>query len=161
MNSTRLHRLPAHAALALLVWHASHAAACWEEAAQRYQVNSSLLVAIAKTESDMNPSAVGRNRNGTRDLGLMQINSAWLPMLATHGIEEHDLFDPCISIHVGAWVLAQNIHRLGYTWDAIGAYNAVDPARRRAYAEKVRRNLSLSRPTGRRSSPAASSLKGD
>lgn len=161
MNSTRIHRLPTHAAFAILLWHAGQAAACWEEAAQRYQVNSALLVAIAKTESGMNPRAVGHNRNGTRDLGLMQINSAWLPTLAAHGIREDDLFDACTSIHVGAWVLAWNIHRLGYTWEAIGAYNAVDPVRRNAYAEKVRRNLSPSRPTDSPSSPAASPLKGD
>jgi soluble lytic murein transglycosylase-like protein len=141
VDSTRIHRFPAHAALALCLWHAGHAAACWEEAAARYQVNSAVLVAIARTESGMNPRAVGQNRNGTRDLGLMQINSAWLPALATHGISEHDLFDACTSIHVGAWVLAQNIHRLGYTWEAVGAYNAATPSLRKTYIDKVKRNL--------------------
>jgi len=135
--------------------------ACWEAAAARYQVSSDLLVAIARTESSMNPQAVGHNRNGSRDLGLMQINSAWLPTLATHGIRESDLFDACTSIHVGAWVISWNIHRLGYTWDAIGAYNAVDPAHRRAYAEKVRRNLASSRPALAPVVPPASPHKGD
>lgn len=115
--------------------------ACWDEAAARYQVNSALLYAIAQTESGLDPLAIRRNRNGSRDIGLMQINSAWLPTLATYGISERDLFHPCTSIHVGAWVLARNFHRLGHTWDAVGAYNAVSPGLRRAYAEKVRRNL--------------------
>jgi len=117
------------------------ARACWDEAAARYQVNSALLYAIAQTESGLDPLAIGRNRDGSRDIGLMQINSAWLPTLATYGISERDLFHPCTSIHVGAWVLARNFHQLGYTWDAVGAYNAVSPGLRRAYAEKVRRNL--------------------
>jgi len=115
--------------------------ACWDDAARRYNVSGDLLYAIARTESGLNPQAIGRNTNGSRDIGLMQINSAWLPTLASHGIGEHDLFEPCTNIHVGAWILAGNFIRLGYTWEAVGAYNAANPARRRAYADKVRRHL--------------------
>ena len=85
--------------------------------------------------------AVGRNRDGSRDIGLMQINSSWLPTLAGHGIAEHHLFDACTSIHVGAWILAGNVSRLGYTWEAVGAYNARSAPLRRAYAHKVHREL--------------------
>jgi soluble lytic murein transglycosylase-like protein len=109
----------------------------------------------------MNPRAVGHNLNGTRDIGLMQINSAWLPTLATHGIGESHLFDPCTSIHVGAWILAGNFHRLGYSWDAVGAYNAVSPERRRIYVEKVRQHLQQPRPSGRQSPSTANTSKGD
>jgi soluble lytic murein transglycosylase-like protein len=122
------------------------AQACWDAAAQRYQVSSALLYAIARTESGLNPLAVGRNGNGSRDIGLMQINSSWLPTLAAHGINEHDLFEPCTSIEVGAWILAGNVSRLGYTWDAVGAYNARSPALRRAYVDKVRRHLPAATP---------------
>lgn len=127
--------------VALVFCTALPAHACWDEAAQRYQVSSALLYAIARTESGLNPLAVGRNSNGSRDIGLMQINSSWLPTLAAHGINERDLFEPCTNIHVGAWVLAGNFSRLGYTWDAVGAYNARSPALRRAYVDKVRRHL--------------------
>ena len=71
----------------------------------------------------------------------MQINSAWLPKLATHGIDEQELLEPCTNIQVGAWILAGNVQRLGYTWDAIGAYHAASPARRRAYAEQIYRQI--------------------
>lgn len=152
MDSTHILRLHAQAALAFLLWPANHAAACWEDAATRYQVNSAVLVAIAKTESGLNPLAMNRNRNGSRDIGLMQINSAWLPALEAHGIREHDLFDACTSIHVGAWVLAQNIHRLGYTWDAVGAYNATSPSLRKAYVDKVKKHLVI-QPAVPRSTP--------
>lgn len=104
-------------------------------------MSSALLYAIARTESGLNPQAIGCNTNGSRDIGLMQINSAWLPTLASHGIGERDLFEPCTNIHVGAWILAGNVARLGYTWEAVGAYNAATPALRRAYVEKVRRHL--------------------
>jgi len=128
-------------ALALVLCAAIPAQACWDEAATRYRVNSALLYAIAQTESGLNPLALGRNANGSRDIGLMQINSAWLPALAEYGISERDLFQPCTSIHVGAWVLARNFHRLGYSWEAVGAYNAVSPSLRRAYVARVQRNL--------------------
>lgn len=131
--------------LTLSLTAASPVYACWEQAAERYGLSSELLHAIARTESGLDPQAVGHNRNGTRDIGLMQINSAWLPRLQAHGIAERDLYDPCTSIHVGAWILAGNVQRLGYTWEAVGAYNARNPALRRAYAERVYRQVSRTR----------------
>ena len=145
--------------VAITLIAASPARACWEQAAERYGVSSELLYAIARTESGLDPLAIGRNRNGSRDIGLMQINSAWLPRLATHGIAERDLFDPCTSIHVGAWILADNVRRLGYTWEAVGAYNAVNPALRRAYAERVYRQVTASRAPPRPGPPSAPSLR--
>jgi soluble lytic murein transglycosylase-like protein len=121
---------------------ANPASACWEEAAAHYGVNPYLLYAIAKTESGLNPNAINRsNRNGTYDIGLMQINSSWLPTLKKHGIDEKQLYDPCTSIQVGAWILAQNMRRMGTTWEAVGAYNARDAALRIKYAWKVYRNI--------------------
>ena len=127
--------------------------ACWDDAAARYQVNSTLLRAIARTESALDPQAISRNRNGSRDIGLMQINSSWLPVLTSHGIAERDLFDPCTNIYVGAWILAQNFQRLGSSCDAVGAYNARMPALRRAYAWKVYRNVQAIADKGRKESP--------
>lgn len=67
----------------------------------------------------------------------MQINTGWLPTLQRFGINEQKLFDVCTNTYVGAWILAQNISKLGYSWDAIGAYNAVSPSKRSAYAQKI------------------------
>ena len=80
----------------------------------------------------------------------MQINSAWLPELAKHGISERHLWEPCTNIHVGAWVLAQKVKKLGMTWDAVGAYNATTPAKRKRYAWKVYANLTHNHGEGRR-----------
>jgi soluble lytic murein transglycosylase-like protein len=118
------------------------ARACWEDAAARYGVNPYVLYAIAKTESNLNPSAINRsNANGTYDIGLMQINSGWLPTLRKHGIDEAQLWDACTNIQVGAWVLAQNMRRMGNSWEAVGAYNARDAQLRIKYALKVYRNM--------------------
>jgi hypothetical protein len=120
--------LPAIAGLLV----AAPSSACWDKAAARYGLSSHLLYALARTESGLNPAAVDRNCDGSRDIGLMQINSSWLPTLAGHRIAEHHLFDACTSIHVA---------RLGYTWDAVGAYNARSAPRRRAYSHRVHRDL--------------------
>jgi len=126
---------------AAMLLFGGEAAACWEEAAARYGVHPYLLYAIAKTESGLNPKAMNRNKNGSYDLGLMQINSSWFRTLCKYGIEEQHLLDPCTSIHVGAWILAQNIRRMGNSWEAVGAYNASKPAIRLRYAQKVYANL--------------------
>ena len=112
-------------------------ATCWEQAARRHQVNPHLLVAIAEVESGLRPGAIGRNTNGSIDIGMMQINSLWLPELQRHGIALRDLLDPCVSVHVGAWVLAQKMRMHGNTWTAVGAYNAGSAVLRERYARKV------------------------
>lgn len=134
---------------AMMLLPAAPAAACWDEAGRRYGINPHLLYAIAKTESSLNPSAINRNKNGSYDIGLMQINSRWLPTLLKYGITEKHLYAPCVSIEVGAWILAQNVQRLGSSWVAIGAYNSSDPARRLQYALKVYKNIPPTVLTGR------------
>jgi soluble lytic murein transglycosylase-like protein len=67
----------------------------------------------------------------------MQINSAHLPVLAKFGIQEQHLYDPCVSIHVGAWILGDNLRRMGNSWIAVGAYNARSHDKRVSYAWKI------------------------
>lgn len=117
---------------------------CWDAAGAYHGIDPWLLYAIAKVESSHNPRAVnGSNSNGTRDVGLMQINSIWLPELRRHGISEAQLFNGCASTYIGAWIMAKNIKKHGYTWQAIAVYNVGSlntPGRQkvgRRYAEKV------------------------
>ena len=134
--------------LLLLCAIALPAHACWQDAAARYGVDARLLYAIAQQESSLNPGAINRShaaRTGSVDIGLMQINSRWLPVLGQHGIRESDLLDPCTNLQVGAWILADVVARHGNQWQAVGAYNAACTrlkgeactAQRAAYAWKV------------------------
>lgn len=118
-------------AAALGTWPVNaYAKDCFDQAAATYQahgVGAPLLRAIARAESDMRPDAVNNSHSrltGTRDIGLMQINTGWLPRLARFGITEAQLFEPCTNIHVGAWILADAFSRHGASWNAVGAYNA-------------------------------------
>jgi soluble lytic murein transglycosylase-like protein len=115
---------------------------CWAEAATRIQINPNLLYAIAKCESDLRPTALNRTGVGTYDIGLMQINSSHLRKLASFGITERQLYDDCTNIHVGAWILAEMIRRHGFSWEAIGAYNAACTQRRGKACEAARSKYS-------------------
>jgi len=104
-----------------------------------YGINPDLLWAIAKVESNFNHGAVSYNKNGSYDYGIMQINSSWYRHLG------HDrwmaLADPCYSIYVGAWILKQCINKHGYTWEAVGCYNASSKHKRNKYAWVVYKTL--------------------
>lgn len=115
---------------------------CWSYASKKYGVEARLLQSIAQVESGMNPKALGRNNNGTKDYGLMQINSSHLRRLQGKGISAAMLKqDPCISILVGASILKYMFEIYGHGWEAVGAYNAgLSKTRgpmRLAYARKV------------------------
>lgn len=111
----------------LVLVSAPAAWACWEEAGRAYGVDPWLLYAIAKVESGLNPHAINdRHWHRTRsvDIGLMQINSRNLPALAREGYDPRAIWDPCHNILAGARILREKINRYGYTWEAVGAYNA-------------------------------------
>ncbi len=108
---------------------------CFEEAGSLYNVSPQVLWAIAKVESGLKPDAVNRNTDGSYDYGLMQINSSWARVLG------EDLWsslgDPCTNVKVGAWILSGCVRKHGYTWEAVGAYNASHKHKRVRYARKV------------------------
>lgn len=111
---------------------------CWDKAGKTYGVDPWLLMAVAKVESGFNANAINKNKNASVDLGMMQINSFWLPTLNKYGIGTRDLLNPCTSVFVGSWIMAQNIKKFGYNQDGIGAYNSPgNMTIRRRYAQAV------------------------
>ena len=114
---------------------------CLDDAAAYQHVSAQLVHAIAQHESGMRANAVNVNSNGTEDIGLMQINSSWLPRLARYGIRRQDLFNACVNGYVGTWILASNIRQFGPTWKAVGAYNAVSTQKQLIYANAIYRRL--------------------
>jgi hypothetical protein len=91
---------------------------CLDDAARYHRVSVQVVRAIAQQESGMRPYVTNRNTDGSEDIGLMQINSAWLPKLRRFGITRQHLFDACVNAYVGTWILASNI-RLTVTFEAV------------------------------------------
>ncbi|PEH40424.1 transglycosylase SLT domain-containing protein [Burkholderia gladioli] len=98
---------------------------CYIEAGKTYGRDPLLYFSIAQVESSGCRNLIHRNADGTHDIGCMQINSSAMPFLQQYGITEDRLLtDPCLNIHVGAWILETKVRRFGPTWEAVGAYNA-------------------------------------
>ncbi len=118
---------------------------CFEEAARKYNLPLTLLLAMARGESNFDPKA----RSHKNALGIMQIK--WPETARDLGIHrKSDLFDPCINIDAGARYLAWLLERFkGDTYLAVAAYNygpnAVRPERVPAgaqwYAAYIHRHL--------------------
>ena len=123
----------------------------------RYRVPKRLVLAIAKTESGLDPWVVNvagkdyrpgsragalaiirqaRARGLSHDIGLMQINNWWLNHL---NISPEIALEPRNNAALGVWILAREIQRHGYNWTAVGAYHSPTPARQRMYAQVVAR----------------------
>ncbi|PRP70933.1 invasion protein IagB [Chromobacterium amazonense] len=115
---------------------------CWDQAGAMYNISPKLLYAIAEQESSLDPSAVGKNKDGSQDLGLMQINSSHLPKLQKLGISASQLLhDPCLSVMVGASILSGMMKRYGYSWEAVGAYNAGTSPNRHALRMRYAKHI--------------------
>lgn len=115
---------------------------CISDAARYHRVDEFLMQAIAIQESAGKSDAINcGNRNKSCDYGLTQTNSIHLNRLSRLGVTKDDLLDPCISAYVGAWILSENIARLGSTWNAVGAYNAREPKARISYVLSIQRTM--------------------
>jgi soluble lytic murein transglycosylase-like protein len=115
---------------------------CWQDAGAKYNISPVLLYAIAKHESGLHANLISSlNSDGTYDIGLMQINSRHLPVLAQYGITEKSLLNGCLSAHIAAWLLADNFRRMGNNWNAVGAYNAKTTWRRANYAWAIHNTI--------------------
>jgi len=114
-------------AAAMLGVNAAAHATCFSDASRLYAIPEPLLRAVATVESGGNARAYNlshQSKTKSYDVGLMQVNSSWLPALQQYGIHESHLLDPCQNVLVGAWILAQHLRESGNDWNGVGSYNA-------------------------------------
>ena len=100
---------------------------CIVPASMYHGVNYHVLRAILVVESGLNPRALGRNDNGTMDVGMGQYNSMHFKELAKFGIAPGHLMDACVSTYVTAWHLKKNIVASGNSWEGIARYHSATP----------------------------------
>lgn len=110
---------------------------CIDAAAAYHQVHPYVLRAIAYQESRMRPTIIGRNANGTIDIGLMGINSVHLRELGNFGIPASRLSEACANAYVGAWYLRRKMDKYGNTWRAVAAYHSETPDIGASYAKRI------------------------
>ncbi len=98
---------------------------CFKKAANKHNIPLDLLLAVSYTESRFKTGLNGKNKNGTRDYGPMQINSIWSKQAKKVGYNWKKIkTNPCTNIMFGGYILKYNRKRMGSWTAAIGAYNA-------------------------------------
>ena len=111
---------------------------CINDAAIQHHVPAAMILSVIKIENGRNGLRV-KNTNGTYDLGVMQINSSWVPKLQNKGITETQItFDPCVNVFVGTWILAQGIAN-AEGWKGVGNYHSYTSKHNSVYREKVKK----------------------
>jgi len=109
----------------------------FQKAGHDFGIEPSLLARIATIESSMNPRAINQNKNGTVDIGLMQINSMHLKRLSSIGVTKQALLDPEVNIYVGALLLSSHIRKRGYNLSAIGCYHSANPVFKNQWLKRL------------------------
>lgn len=104
---------------------------CVRSATDMYKVPKIILLSILAVEGGKNGMA-RKNKNGTFDFGLAQINTIWVKKLrAQYGIKNaQDLIqnNGCYNIHTAAWILSlelkgATIHSKDF-WTRVGNYHS-------------------------------------
>lgn len=84
-----------------------------------------------------------RNSNGSHDLGPLQVNSFWVPRLAsmtgrsTHDVRFWLINDPCFNVQAARWIFLTALNGTGDYWAAVGVYHSPTKWRQRRYVKSV------------------------
>lgn len=88
-----------------------------------------------------------RNTNGSHDLGPLQINSGWVPTVASlldrseANVRYWLRYDPCFNVDAARWIFLSALQTTGDFWRAVGVYHSPTAWRQRRYAWSVARHM--------------------
>jgi len=110
---------------------------CVIATAKRFELPETLLWSILAVEGGKEGQYT-KNKNGSIDLGPMQINSIWLEQFAEYVTPGEILYNGCVNIQIGAWILRSHINLAGGDfWKGVGNYHSRTPLLHRRYQTKV------------------------
>jgi hypothetical protein len=96
-----------------------------------------------KNENGKNGEA-NRNKNGTIDYGVFQINSIWLPKIAAYGYTKNDIqYNPCKNLVVGVWILSQGIAEGKNIWQGIANFHSHTFVYNQKYQQHIYQNYRM------------------
>jgi hypothetical protein len=117
--------------------------ACMLAVSQFYHLPPRVLPSIQVVEAGR-PGTISRNFNGTADLGVMQVNSRWLPYLSRSSglpavtVASRLIYDPCFNIiSAGAIMRIYLDEAHGDVVRAVGYYHSHTPALADDYQTRV------------------------
>ena len=118
---------------------------CIESAASVYRLPPAVIVILLSVEGG-SLGHVSQNTNETVDIGPMQVNSTWVPVVAKHwNASPSDTFAAlrdnfCANVEAGTWILRQAMDEAhGDFWEGVGFYHSRDAGYRADYLRKVLR----------------------
>ena len=118
--------------------------ACMALVAQLYSLPPRVLPSIQAVEGG-GPGVVHRNADGSDDLGVMQINTLWLPALSRYTrldpaeVRDRLLRRPCFNIAAAGLILRTYLDETqGDLMRAVGNYHSHTPLLNQQYQVKVR-----------------------
>jgi len=112
---------------------------CIIKSALYYDINPHLIKAVAKVEAGK-PGTISKNKNGTYDLGVMQLNTTNFKLLKKNfaQVELSDIiYSPCINIALGTWFLKKQIDNANDYWTGVGNYHSKTQKYHNRYLKKV------------------------
>jgi soluble lytic murein transglycosylase-like protein len=122
--------------------------ACMVAAATTFHLPVHALPAIQRAEGGW-IGAVQPNKDGSHDLGLMQVNTRWIkPLSGATGLPAQTvatrlILEPCFNITMAAFILRNYVdEEHGNMWQAIGDYHSHTPGLNTAYKFRVMQEAS-------------------
>lgn len=111
-----------------------------------YSLPPRVLPAIQAVEGGA-PGIVSLNSNGSEDLGVMQVNTLWIPHLARYSrrspaeVRARLIAEPCFNIAAAGLILRTYLDEAGNDlMRAVGNYHSHTPVRHEAYKVRVLRS---------------------
>lgn len=114
---------------------------CIQQAAATAGVPLDVLKALLLTEGGW-PGLAMKNKNGSYDLGPMQINTIWTKEFRQYNVPMSFLRqDGCGNVLAGAWILRGHLEDTGDPWKAAARYHSRNRKYQHRYLRAMLKNI--------------------